>query len=766
MQPNTLFAFKIYLPFTLVAFALMLTSGACNQNSKPNSTPITSTLNGHDKMLATIAQVSRQINVSTNGYSAEAKLAMLDSLIQVSRNVNDRLNNVLKKGMVLLEYGDEAKAVSTLEDVLKYVGQHKEARIPTLYWLATAYMRLAERTNCVAGHTAEACIMPLRGTGVHKNQTPSRIAINLFQDFLKEAPDDPNHYDGVWLLNVAYMTVGEYPAGVPKQWLIPGLDKPDYVVKPFTDVASKLNLAVNNRAGGSIIEDFDNDGDLDLVTSGWDIGVDAMHYFRNNGDGTFTERSTESGLSKFCGGLNIQQTDYNNDGKIDIWVLRGAWQGQFGSYGEQPNSLLRNNGDGTFTDVTIDAGLLSFCPTQTSVWVDFNNDGWLDLFIGNESSDQNSYDSELYINNQNGTFTNKIRECGVRVNMFIKGVTAGDYDNDGWMDLFLSTMNGNKMLLHNKGANTEGRVRFEDMTEKSGFAKENYRSFTTFFFDYDNDGWLDLFVCNYNFEKALSYYFAREGLGLPSKDEGKPCIYHNNHDGTFTNATPTLGPDRTCFSMGGNFGDFNNDGFLDIYLGTGNPNYQSIVPNKMFINLNGRKFADATVSSRTGNLQKGHAVSIADLDNDGDQDIHIEMGGAYRGDGYPNSLYLNPGQNNNRWIYLQMEGSKCNKPAIGSKITVKFTENGKQRMVYREMNSGGSFGSSPFRREIGVGQASMIDEISIVWPGNSVPQVFKNIKPNQLLKIKEGQENYETLTMQKMDFTRPGADVPMCVPTK
>lgn len=143
------------------------------------------------------------------------------------------------------------------------------------------------------------------------------------------------------------------------------MDTPDYpAMKPFVDIATDIKVMVNNRAGGSIVDDFDNDGDLDLVTSGWDVGVDAMHYFRNEGNGSFTDLSKESGLKAFNGGLNIQQTDYNNDGLLDIWVLRGAWQGQGGIYGEQPNSLMRNNGDGTFTDVTIETGLLSACPTQ------------------------------------------------------------------------------------------------------------------------------------------------------------------------------------------------------------------------------------------------------------------------------------------------------------------------------------------------------------------------------------------------------------------
>ena len=187
---------------------------------------------------------------------------------------------------------------------------------------------------------------------------------------------------------------------------------------------------------------------------------------------------------------------------------------------------------------------------------------------------------------------------------------------------------------------------------------------------------------------------------------GKISLYHNNRDGTFKNVTKQMHLNQTVFAMGANFGDIDNDGWLDMYLATGNPSYQSLIPNKMYHNLGGKDFADVTVSSRTGNLQKGHAVSFADLNNNGDQDIYVDMGGAFRGDAYHAAFYLNPGQNvDNNWICLKLEGVKSNRAAIGAKVKVKFHENGVARMVYREVNSGGSFGCSPFRREIGASRS-------------------------------------------------------------
>jgi ASPIC/UnbV protein len=200
-----------------------------------------------------------------------------------------------------------------------------------------------------------------------------------------------------------------------------------------------------------------------------------------------------------------------------------------------------------------------------------------------------------------------------------------------------------------------------------------------------------------------------------------------------------------------------------MYFGTGNPDFKSLVPNKLFRNLGGEKFADVTTTSRTGNLQKGHGVAFADLRNNGNQDIFIEMGGAVKGDSYTSSLYVNPGESNNNWISLKLEGVKANKVAIGSRIKVSFHENGAERSVYKYVNSGGSFGSSPLRQEIGIGQAKLIDEIEIKWAGSQTMQRFKNIIPNQFLHITEGDNTAEVIHLKKLTFkSKPGSAV--CMP--
>ncbi len=710
----------------------------------------------HEEMLALLQQVKKNVTVPRNSFSPEGKMPYMDSLIRLPHSTPGQIAYCkYLKANILLEMGREDQAVAILESLMQ--SSTPAQRHMMMRDLAIARLREGERTNCISNHAAESCLMPVRGLGVHQDANGSSKAIDIYLALLKENPHD---LESKWLLNLAYMTLGEYPSKVPAEFLVPGMNGDTTVkVKPFQDIAAGLKLEVNNMAGGSIIDDFDNDGYLDLVTSSMDLS-EPMHYFKNNANGTFTDLSIQSGLSKLTGGLNMVQADYNNDGYVDILVLRGAWKGK---YGEEPNSLLKNNGDGTFTDVTTISGLLSFHPTQTATWNDFNNDGWLDLFIGNESGmmmEDPHHACELYMSNKDGTFREVASKAQCNLSMFVKGVTSGDFDNDGYKDLFLSTMNGKRVLLKNQGQGKE-EISFENVTAQAGIEGTFGNSFPTWFWDYDNDGWLDIFACDYTFKKSLAFYAAAEKLGIVEGNHEKMLLYHNNHDGTFTNVADSIGLSKVVFAMGANFGDIDNDGYLDMYLGSGNPLYQSLVPNKMFKNLGGKKFADVTTSARVGHLQKGHGVSFADLDNDGDQDIYIELGGAYKGDAYQNSLFLNPGQNANNWINLQLQGTKANRAAIGTKIKITFTENGVQRSVYRDVNSGGSFGASPLRREIGIGQATTIDEIEIQWHGSKAVQRFTNIQPNQFIHITEGDNSIKKIQLKKLNWILPDQ---LCLP--
>lgn len=711
----------------------------------------------HKEMLTTLKQLQETYSQFDNFYASEAHVRHYDSLIRNSNSAQDNMFFTLSKARALIALGREDDAVEILEpQVQKIIAENIQGMDRTKVLLALAYLRGGERMNCIRNHSAETCILPIQGAGIHKIPDGSRNAARIYEELLK---NDPQNLEYRWLLNIAYMTLGEYPAGVPQTMLVPGLEvstaqiDSGVFIKPFQDMASPLSLDLNNMAGGCIIDDFDNDGFLDIVTSAWSLDEE-MHYFKNEGDGSFTDQSAATKLKELTGGLNLMQMDYNNDGFKDIFVLRGAWLR--GNYGKQPNSLLKNNGDGTFTDVTIASGLLSFHPTQTATWNDFNNDGWLDVFIGNESWEGNtisgSHPAELFLNNRNGTFTDVAAQSGADVIGFVKGVTSGDYNNDGWKDIFATSLSGQRFLLKNKGVSGEIPT-FENVTKAAGVAADGpSRTFATWFWDYNNDGWLDIFVGDFTFDMPITSYSAAEALNISTGTSGASILYRNNQDGTFTNVSQEVGLIKKAFAMGANFGDIDNDGYLDIFLGTGNPELESIVPNKLFKNMDGKRFLDVTAPARLGHLQKGHAISFADVDNDGDQDIYIELGGAYKGDAFHNAFYINPNQDErNGWIVLDLTGTKTNRSAIGSRIKVTFTEDGKERSVYRDVNSGGSFGASPLRKEIGIGRSKIIDEIEVQWhPGNK--QVFRNIRPNQFLRITEGSDTIENIPTRMFKF--------------
>jgi hypothetical protein len=333
-------------------------------------------------------------------------------------------------------------------------------------------MRYAESRNCVAHHTSESCIFPIQGGGVHVEPEGARRAQEFFGAALELAPADSwASIKARWLLNVAHMTLGTYPDGVPAAWVIPpetfASDEP---FPRFVDVAPRLGLNSFDLAGGAAIEDFDGDEDLDLMTSSSDPSGQ-LRLWRNNGDGSFTERTREAGLTGLFGGLNVVHADYDGDGFADLLVLRGAW---WRARGRHPKSLLRNRGDGTFSDVTFEAGLGDVhYPTQTADWADYDNDGDLDLYIGNESEVQGEAlvdysgtgpapplraPGQLFRNRGDGTFEDVAAQAGVENLRFAKGVSWGDYDGDRWPDLYVSNIGNRNRLYRNRGDGT-----FEDV---------------------------------------------------------------------------------------------------------------------------------------------------------------------------------------------------------------------------------------------------------------------------------------------------------------
>lgn len=594
-----------------------------------------------------------------------------------------------------------------------------------IYYQAVTALRRGENDNCIACRGQSSCILPIVPAAYHKNRLGSRQAIVHLHEYLDKFPDD---YEVRWLLNVAHMTLGEYPEKVDRRYLIP-LDhylNSEFNIGKFEDIGHLVGVNRFNQAGGGIMEDFDNDGLLDLAATSLDP-TQPMAFYRNKGDGTFEDRTAAAGLSNQLGGMLVTQTDYNNDGHMDFYISRGAWI----SYAIRP-SLLKNNGDGTFTDVTKQAGLLDPVNSITNSWVDYDNDGWLDLFVCCERQT-----NRLFHNKRDGTFEEVIEQAGMLLPndmALCKGATWIDFDNDDDMDVFFTFLqaDGSRFFRNN------GNGTFTDVTKEVGIDGP-HTAFASWAWDYDNDGWLDIYVNSYDRTLKDS---VKSMLGMPHTRHSNK-LYHNLKGKGFEDVAKKAGLDQVFESMGSNFGDFDNDGYLDMFLGTGDPNLESLVPDRMFRNVNGERFADISASSGTGHLQKGHSVACGDWDRDGDVDIFIQMGGTVNGDRYHNILYNNPGQTNHR-LTLKLVGKKSNRPAIGARIKV-VTSGEKPQTIYRHISSGSSWGANPLEQHIGLGAATRIATLEIHWPTTKTTQVFHDIDADRSIEITEFATDYRTL---------------------
>jgi hypothetical protein len=691
-------------------------------------------------MVARLAEISHSLDY--NPFVGEGPLRELRSKVahpEAGTTDIELWQRQLVLGTVELQFGNEETALKEMSRVYEGIPNLRN-KLP-LYWQVEAIfrvgvtsLRFGETQNCCLRHNGDSCLLPIRGGGIHTKTEGSRGAVRYFTEALRTArPDSRNYYEALWLLNIAYMTLGEYPDKVPQEYLIP---KERFLSQEsfprFPNVAAKVGLDRFAAAGGVIADDFDNDDDIDVMVSAMHPGEQLM-YHENLGDGTFRDRTEAAGLIGITGGLNIIQADYNNDGWVDVLVPRGGW---LGDQGVHPKSLLRNNGDGTFTDVTYDAGLGEVdYPSQTAAWGDYDLDGDLDLYVGNEAIGRLSSPSQLFRNNGDGTFTDVAQQAGVTNDRFAKAVLWGDYDNDRWPDIFISNLDGLERLYRNNGNGT-----FVDVAVDCGVAGTE-RTFPAWFWDFNNDGNLDIFLTSY---EGATDQVAKFYLGV-AYERGVPHLFRGEGNGRFVSVGWEMGLREPMLPMGCNFGDLDNDGWLDCYIGTGDPSYAQLVPNKMYRNVEGKKFSDVSEAGGFSSLQKGHGVAFADLDGDGDQDVFEQMGGAVPGDKYYSALYENPGFGNS-WVAIRLIGTESNRSAIGTRIRIDFQDGPQSRSVYRWVGSGGSFGANPLRQSIGLGKATKIDRVEIYWPKTDKTQEFHELEPGKLYRITEGEGRFEAVS--------------------
>jgi hypothetical protein len=473
---------------------------------------------------------------------------------------------------------------------------------------------------------------------------------------------------------------------------------------------------------------------MDVFASSYGI-KDNVTLFFSDGKGGFTDMTDSAQLRGITGGLNAKQADFNNDGFMDILLLRGAW---LDVGGEWPNSLLRNNGDGTFSDVTFEAGMgSSFYPTETAAWADVNNDGWVDVFIANENNDKNAHPCELFVNNGDGTFTDKAKDWNMDGNFgYAKAANFADFNNDGWMDLFLGCLGQPNYLFMNRGKQPNGELKFINIASKAGVTSPNM-SFPAIVVDFDHNGFPDILSTSFPLDRLdyVAQDVGEEMLGITSKVE-KTRLFLNQGNETFKDVSKEWNIDKMIYAMGLNSGDLNNDGWIDIYAGTGAFAFTTLVPNRVFLNRGGKGFDEVTMQSGMGHLQKGHGIGFGDLDNDGDQDVYITLGGAVEGDVAHNALFVNPNTGNN-WLRIQLR-SKENKNSVGARVRVTGKlATGKVQSWHHTVGDGGTFGSNSMELELGLGAVSEIVEVRIDWPGRKT-EVYNGVGINKAWIFHEG----------------------------
>jgi enediyne biosynthesis protein E4 len=463
--------------------------------------------------------------------------------------------------------------------------------------------------------------------------------------------------------------------------------------------------------------DFNNDGFLDLFVSNW--GQQTNVFYLNNGDGTFTKRTQGNPVQDADYHSGCAAGDYDNDGHLDLLVSAGVL-----APSARRNALYHNNGDGTFDLVSGGALNNSLGYFDACAWADFDNDGFLD-FVMTENPGSGGK-TLLFHNNRDGSFTQQASGPPLSDVSAGQGVLWADYDNDGWMDLLVinTINNGHNFLYRNSRNGSFIRITTNAIASDAWSAGAVGGAWG----DYDNDGLPDLFIT--------------DGAGQSNR------LYHNNGNGVFTNVTtgPMLTPLPGSSPQGCAWGDYDNDGYLDLFVS--NPEGQ----NGLFHNNGDGTFSEIDTESPV-NGPACMSVAWVDYDNDGSLDLFLTRA-LFDGTLISNLLYHNNGSTN-AWLEVKLVGTVANRSAIGAKVRVQATIGGKTFWQMREINNGGGWNIQPLVAHFGLGDATKAQTLRIEWPSGTV-QEFDNVAARQILTLVEPARLAATSTNGLPQFTLHG----------
>jgi len=531
--------------------------------------------------------------------------------------------------------------------------------------------------------------------------------------------------------------------------------------REFQNPYAKTMAGYAALGASAAVADYDGDGFEDIFVT--DSKVDGRnHLYHNNGDLTFTDVAEAAGVDAGNDPENATAGalwfDYNNDGRPDLLVVR------FGQ-----SLLFENRGNGKFVDVTRAAGLTGYLNAITAIAFDYDHDGYVDLFIGsyfqpvnifhpntprffpeNLETAKNGGGVTVFHNNGNGTFTDVTDAVGMRQSGWVLALGHGDADNDGNDDLYVACDFGTDRFFVNNGKGA-----FLDKTA-SAIGFDTKKGMNADWADFDNDGFLDIFVTN------ITEDYMREGNFL----------WRNNGNLTFTDVARETGTWDTGWGWGGKFFDYDNDGWLDLYVVNGwvSAGKDSFVPDifamiikpdadladarnwpimggkslsgyekkKLFHNEHGEMFKDEASRHGVDSIRDGRGIAVADFDNDGRLDLFVTNANA---EPY---LYHNILPTGAHWVQFLLEGTRSNRMAIGAQVRV--TTRGQTRLNF--VNGGNGFGAqSTMRVHFGLADSTSVDQVEVRWP-SGLKQVFQDLAADRIYKLVEGDASVRPLAFK------------------
>jgi tetratricopeptide (TPR) repeat protein len=636
------------------------------------------------------------------------------------------------------------RSIELLDAVLDSTVPYSNEESMALYQMGRTLAKRGQFAESIE-HFQLALARPASGNGkpeLFRELGLSHFRMGDFEEaarFFYRAAAARNNSIDQWLLKVALDRLGDASIRLPDEIRFPAAEeRTDSQKAPaleFEDVAKRMGVNRLDGNGTCAFGDITGDGRLDLLLAGSGTFLAA---YRNDGE-RFTEMTGEAGLARTPSPYSINLVDIDNDGRLDVYLSLNGWNGPMA------NRLLRNAG-GRFEDISAESGAADAGSGFVSLWGDLDNDGLLDLVVANGVLKDGSV-PQIYRNLGGGRFENVTLAAGVAEppGYGTIGAALGDYDRDGDLDIFFNGLQEAPNRLYRN----DGNLRFTNVTQQAGLANQPpHNGFVAFFTDYNNDAFPDLLVTS-----LAAWDAVIEGLKAHSKPPGEADVhadavrlFRNNTNGTFTDVTLAAGLYPPMGVMGGAVADLDNDGFVDFYFGTGDPELSRLEPNRFFRNNGDGTFQEW--SRHVGLAQpgkKGHGACAVDIDQDGALDLYAQFGGHYPGDHAENVFLHNRTPGRNHWLQLDLVGVKSNRFAVGTAVVVKAGA----LTVHREVKGSEGFGSTnPYRQHFGLGKETSIDGVEVVWPGG-LKQRFDGIERNRIYEIREGESEARPISKNK-----------------